>query len=147
MLYERNFPSSFKAYKPPTHYVYGIICITPDKKYLLVKGRKSNKWSFPKGHRKRGELAIDCALRELYEETGITLESPTYYPKSYIFSRNKDGSGPEYFVIEVENELNTVINDMNEISDVGWFSFEEIVRLNGNVDITRFVKSTGVCWT
>ena len=136
----REFPRPFNAYRPHTHYVYGIICMSKAKKYLLVKGRKSNKWSFPKGHRNRGEMAMECALRELYEETGISLESPSKYPKSFIFSRNNDGSGPEYFFIQVDEELDTHINDSREISDVGWFSLEEISELNGNIDITRFLK-------
>ena len=136
----REFPRPFNAYRPHTHYVYGIICMTKANKYLLVKGRKSNKWSFPKGHRNRGEMAMECALRELYEETGISLESPLRYPKSFIFSRNNDGSGPEYFFIQVEEELDTHINDSREISDVGWFSLDEISKLNGNIDITRFLK-------
>jgi mRNA-decapping enzyme subunit 2 len=114
--------------------------MTQSQKYLLVKGRQSNKWSFPKGHRNRGELAIDCAIRELYEETGITLDRPCEYPRSVILSRNKDGSGPEYFQFEVDHELKTHINDIREISDIGWFTIEEMRSMNGNIDITRFVK-------
>jgi 8-oxo-dGTP pyrophosphatase MutT (NUDIX family) len=141
MISERSFPKSFNAYRPHTHYVYGVICVTRDKKYLLVKGRQSNKWSFPKGHRNRGELAIDCAIRELYEETGISLCKPLEYPKSAIFSRNKDGSGPEYFYFDVSKELDTHINDVREISDIGWFSLDDMACMNGNIDITRFVKT------
>ena len=140
MIAERKFPLSFNAYRPHTHYVYGIICMSQNKKYLLVKGRKSNKWSFPKGHRNKGELAMECALRELHEETGVSLESPLKYPKSFIFSRNKEGSGPEYFYMEVESEIETQINDVNEVLEAGWFSLEEISHLNGNIDVTRFLK-------
>jgi mRNA-decapping enzyme subunit 2 len=139
-MVNRNFPSSFNAYRPHTHFVYGIICVTRRKKYLLVKGRQSNKWSFPKGHRNRGELAIDCAIRELYEETGVNISRPTEYPKSFIFSRNKEGSGPEYFYFEIDEELETHINDTREISDIGWFTIEDMEYMNGNIDITRFVK-------
>ena len=140
-MLERAFPRSFNAYRPHTHYVYGIICMTPENRFLLVKGRKSGKWSFPKGHRNRGELAIECALRELYEETGISLTTPLTYPKSFVFS--KDNSGPEYFIIDVERELDTQINDNREITEVGWFSLEEIRGLNGNIDITRFLRQYG----
>lgn len=83
---------------------------------------------------------MECALRELYEETGIKLVYPSKYPKSFIFSRNNDGSGPEYFLVEVEKELDTHINDMREITEVGWFTLEEMSRMNGNIDITRFLK-------
>jgi len=40
---------------------------------LLVYGRKSQKWGFPKGHMEYGETEKETALRELKEETGITL--------------------------------------------------------------------------
>ena len=38
---------------------------------LLVQDHHGN-WGFPKGHPKEGETGFKTALRELYEETGIT---------------------------------------------------------------------------
>ena len=51
----------------------GIIKCTTTGKYLLVKGF-TGKWSFPKGHREKNETPLDCAKREIYEETGIQLQ-------------------------------------------------------------------------
>lgn len=39
---------------------------------LLVKHAKGH-WSFPKGHREIGEDSLTCALRELKEETDLTV--------------------------------------------------------------------------
>ncbi|MET8175763.1 NUDIX hydrolase [Streptomyces clavifer] len=36
----------------------------------LVHRPRYDDWSFPKGKLKRGETALDCALREVLEETG-----------------------------------------------------------------------------
>ena len=40
--------------------------------FLLVYESYSRCWSLPKGHMERGETEIQTALRELYEETGLT---------------------------------------------------------------------------
>lgn len=41
------------------------------KEYLIVL-QTNNCWSFPKGHMEAGETETQTALRELYEETGLT---------------------------------------------------------------------------
>ena len=78
MLLRSDFPRSFQQYRPRSHKVFGIICSTEEKKYLLVRGRRANKWSFPKGHMEGRETALECAHRELWEETGIRLEGRIY---------------------------------------------------------------------
>lgn len=42
--------------------------------YLILKARWGNHWSFPKGHVNRNESPLKCALRETFEETGISQE-------------------------------------------------------------------------
>lgn len=42
------------------------------REYLIVFEQFSRCWSLPKGHMEAGETEIDTALRELYEETGLT---------------------------------------------------------------------------
>jgi bis(5'-nucleosidyl)-tetraphosphatase len=41
----------------------------PRREFLLMKHR--DRWDLPKGHVDAGETEMQCALRELYEETGI----------------------------------------------------------------------------
>ena len=41
----------------------------PTLEFLLM--RHSNRWDLPKGHLESGESEIECALREMQEETGI----------------------------------------------------------------------------
>lgn len=43
---------------------------------VLVKGWKKNaSWSFPRGKINKDEKDLDCAIREVYEETGFDLRS------------------------------------------------------------------------
>jgi ADP-ribose pyrophosphatase YjhB (NUDIX family) len=42
------------------------------RQYLLVRGRKCpSEWVLPKGHVEEGESLVDCAIREVREETGV----------------------------------------------------------------------------
>lgn len=47
------------------------------KKFLLVFETFSQCWSIPKGHMEAGETEVETALRELYEETGLTAKLDT----------------------------------------------------------------------
>ena len=58
---------------------------------LLVKHRFGGHWSFPKGHVEEGETEVETALREVHEETGLTIQledgfrqSVEYYPRPNI---------------------------------------------------------------
>jgi 8-oxo-dGTP pyrophosphatase MutT (NUDIX family) len=113
--------------------VYGAICLDSFGNVLLVKGRRSNKWSFPKGHKKRGETYIECALRETFEEAGICLDP--YIPVGY--QRLSVG---EYYFYELDCEVAPSINDNNEIIDARWMTVEEMRREECNVDVNNFLS-------
>ena len=126
------FPKSFQCYKPSNHKVYGSICITPENSILLVQGRRSGKWSFPKGHKNRAETYLDCATRETFEEAGISLNGlvPMAYHKLSV---------GEYFFFEVEEELETTVNDPREITEARWVPLKDIANLPCNVDVNNFL--------
>ena len=109
--------------------MYGAVCISSTNKVLLVKGRKTGKWSFPKGHKHRKETYIECALRELLEETGITLQGNTSISSTKL-------SVGEYYFFEVEEvPLNPA--DTDEIVDARWMSLSEIRSSPCNVDVNN----------
>ncbi|MCA9067513.1 MAG: NUDIX domain-containing protein [Planctomycetaceae bacterium] len=45
----------------------------PELAFLLMK--HPDRWDLPKGHVDEGETDLECALREMEEETGISRES------------------------------------------------------------------------
>lgn len=125
---------AWKSYIPPARRVYGCICITPSNKVLLVQGRQGEKkWSFPKGHREPTDISpINCALRELKEETGITLN------QSFLFTKRFRAG--EYFIYQVPMELDTEPEDYREIQSVRWCTIGEMEQLNKNVDVSLFTQ-------
>ncbi|KAF2188873.1 hypothetical protein K469DRAFT_724238 [Zopfia rhizophila CBS 207.26] len=64
----------FLAYKTRVP-VRGAIMLNEDMtQAVLVKGwKKGAKWSFPRGKINKDEKDLDCAVREVYEETGFEL--------------------------------------------------------------------------
>lgn len=48
--------------------------VNGQREYLLVFEQFSQCWSLPKGHMEAGEIEIETAQRELFEETGLTVE-------------------------------------------------------------------------
>lgn len=127
----RTFPKAFQCYRPTTERVYGTICMTPQNKILLVRGRRSRKWSFPKGHKESGEAYLDCAIRETFEETGVNLRgvNPVSYQKLSV---------GEYYFFEIE-EKGIMVNDISEVIEARWMTIDEIRAVYSNVDVSNFL--------
>ena len=128
----KQFPKSFSCYRPYNHKVYGSICISPLNTILMVKGKKTGKWSFPKGHRNRSESYLECAIRETREETGLDL----FDRRPVAYHRLSVG---EYFFFEVEEEFEAVVEDTQEVSEARWVALDEIQHLECNVDVNNFL--------
>lgn len=98
--------------------------------FLVVRGRSSNIWSFPKGrtlHDKEDEY--ECAKRELFEETGIHLD-PTGLPKITI-GRNV------YFIYHCNKNDYKLFNiqDSYEVGEVAWKTISELREYKCNKDL------------
>ncbi|MDP3401110.1 MAG: NUDIX hydrolase [Brevundimonas sp.] len=54
----------------------GVVCLRGDTVLLVRRGRppRQGEWSLPGGRIEPGERAVDAALRELHEETGVEAE-------------------------------------------------------------------------
>ena len=71
-----------------------IVRGNPIESFLLMK--HSRRWDLPKGHVDVGETELQCALRELREETGIVAEDieidPTFnYENRYMVNQKRYG--------------------------------------------------------
>jgi 8-oxo-dGTP pyrophosphatase MutT (NUDIX family) len=134
MFLNTSFPSAFDCYRPRSQKVFGVILVSQNNNVLLVKGRKTLKWSFPKGHIRPTETWVQCAFRECFEETGISLEhlKPTNPRKLF--------SGYYYIYRDVP-EITPIINDSSEVIEVAWVPIDKIQYLRCNIDLNNFCDS------
>jgi mRNA-decapping enzyme subunit 2 len=67
--------SEFLAYRQRVPVRGAILLNDAMNRVVLVKGwKKGSSWSFPRGKINKDESDLDCALREVYEETGYDVK-------------------------------------------------------------------------
>lgn len=114
--------------------VYGSIFLTPKGSVLLVKGRHSGKWSFPKGHPNQGETEFEAAERETMEETGLRL--------SPFFDRIVHLATGMYYLVKTP-ELSVCPTDENEVMDIRWIPLSKLKSFPVNIDVNTFLRNYG----
>lgn len=117
----------------------------PNKKILLVKHKKFNKWVQPGGHIEKDEFPEETALREVYEETGLKVElvgvrfpreDDGIRPIAVQKNRNKMGDLHIDFVYAaVPLKDQELVFDKNESLDIGWFTRNELENISVFPDI------------
>ena len=134
---EMVFPRAFQTYIPRSHcvhsHVYGAILLTPDGETVVIRGRQSGKWSFPKGHGSAYESPLDACIRELREETGINLKGVK--PDDEL--RFKSGT---YFVFYFPGRIELKPEDTKEVMELMWIPLLRLPYLLGNKDLNAFCR-------
>ena len=72
----------------------GILLIS-HKGFMLLVQQYGETWSVPKGHIEGDESPLDCAYRELEEETGIKKEDVMLLKQQHYYERDSIGGKPE----------------------------------------------------
>ena len=129
-----NFDNSFREYNLYRKCipVCGFIMINKNKdKVLLVKSRFSDYWGFPKGKVAEGEDYLECGIRETLEETGFKLNRKKKYPKLEL--KHNGRTQILFLATNIDEEFIFKPIDFEEISEVSFFSFDNLPDLTGNV--------------
>ncbi|KAG4301993.1 hypothetical protein PCANB_002002 [Pneumocystis canis] len=93
---------------------------------VLVKGWKnSSRWGFPKGKINKDELDTDCAIREVFEETGFDI-SERLQPKDYIEITLREQNIRLYIITNVPKDTNFATRTRKEISKIKWHKLENL---------------------
>jgi len=113
--------------------------VIKDNKFLLVQEAKAKcygKWNIPAGHLELGETIFEGAKREIYEETGCTVELKDILELSDNFTEDKYWIGI-IFATELINE--NISFDKNELLAVKWFTYEEIINMKENLRVPEAI--------
>ena len=100
----------------------------PNPTFLLM--RHANRWDLPKGHVDEGETEMECALRELEEETGISksdivIDQGFRFVQDYIVKQKRHGYAPKekrlvIMLAELINEVEIVLTEHLGYEWVDW---------------------------
>ncbi len=117
--------------------------INGKREYLCLLQNFSKTYSVPKGHLEAFETEKECALRELYEETGINTKLIDGFKTEISYSFNTN-SGIKFktvtlFLAEYNGQLNI---DKNEILNYKWLDTENAKQTlpNGNDKVIDSVE-------
>ena len=69
----------------------GVVLLDPDGRVLLAHATETTHWDIPKGQGEEGEAPHVTALREMEEETGLTVEPERLTDLGrFVYRRDKD---------------------------------------------------------
>lgn len=95
-------------------YKYTVICSYYNGKWVLSKHKKRETWETQGGHIEDGETPLECAKRELFEESGIT--DATLYPVCDYLGFNDYASANGAVFLAMVHALGTLPkSEMKEI--------------------------------
>src|SRR5688572_24698275 len=98
----------------------------PELSFLLMK--HADRWDLPKGHVDPGESDLECALRELFEETGIRAGDITL--------DDRFGFVTQYAVRDPQNRERTVRKTLRIY--LGWLKREVDIQVSEHVGFEWF---------
>ena len=126
--------SEFLAYKTRVP-VRGSIMINQDmNEVVLVKGwKKGASWSFPRGKINKDEPDLDCAVREVYEETGFDVKEAGLVGNDedtkYIDVTMREQHMRLYVFRGVPMDTYFEPRTRKEISKIQWYKLSELPTL------------------
>ena len=103
------------------------ICMIRDGSKILVEDKKSGGGIiFPGGHVEKHEPIVDSVIREMKEETGLTIRNPELRGvKDWI---NEDGSRYIVFLFRADQFSGELRS--SEEGRVFWVEIEDVLKLN-----------------
>ena len=106
-----------------------VVIGDPIERFLLM--RHKDRWDLPKGHIDPGETDVECALREMWEETGIptdAIELDPFFRFEHQYEVREARSGGELklktLVIFLARLTREVPIDVTEHPGYQWFEWQ-----------------------
>lgn len=112
------------------------MCMICDGKgNVLVQDKVNNAdwhgWNFPGGHVEKGEYITPSVIREMWEETGLTVKNPKLCG---IKEFHKMRDGKRYIVfLYIANEFSGEIKSSKE-GEIFWYPLSELIKSDKLID-------------
>lgn len=111
--------------------------IDKNKIALLYRG-KQNDWSFPKGHIEDGEDSTCAMIREIKEETGLSIKILRELPELNYIHPSGDVISTKMFLVQSEDD--TLLKLEFEIDDIKWVPINEVLSVLSYDNLKEYFK-------
>jgi 8-oxo-dGTP pyrophosphatase MutT (NUDIX family) len=126
-------------------YTIGAVAIVRDPglgRILLLRQPPGAGWSLPAGLMDRGETPVQCAARELGEETGIKVPADRLRPATPNAIVHTRGQWVDMvFEVEVETDVELIV-DAAEVIEAAWHRLDNLPPLT--VSTSRLLAHYGI---
>jgi 8-oxo-dGTP pyrophosphatase MutT (NUDIX family) len=122
-------PTQYWASRPAEHLAAGGLITGPGGKVLLVKPNYAPHWSFPGGGLDEGETPDRAAVREIREETGLTVAAGTLLVVDWEAPAGVRTRAMVHFLFDAGtvDGLDGIVRQEEEIDEVGLFGVAEAI--------------------
>lgn len=110
---------------PHSKWKAGVILYDVKEEMVLLIQSNNNLWGFPKGSFKTKETKKLCAIRELKEETGISI------PASYLYNEHIIKQTNFYYIVHYPKCKVSIQHnkDNDDATGIGWFRLKCLTKL------------------
>jgi len=112
--------------------------IKTDEVLVIDRLKKYPGICFPGGHVERNESFTQCAIREIYEETGLKIKSPTLCGIVNWTKKDSDDRYVEYMF--KATEFDGTLSDGTDEGRIFWVKKEELPKMKLSVNFEYYLK-------
>lgn len=112
--------------------------IYDDEGNILVQDRRSKRWpgvTFPGGHVHKGESFVKSVIREVYEETGLTIKNPEICGVKQFQTKE----GARYVVLLYKTNQFSGTLTSSEEGEVFWIPRKDLLKYDLAYDFEKMV--------
>ncbi|WP_368186759.1 NUDIX hydrolase [Aestuariibius sp. HNIBRBA575] len=121
------------------------IAVVVQGDHVLLVRRKNppdaGLWGYPGGHVDPGETALAAAMREVAEETGVTVRAGGYLTNLDIIGHHPDGTLEYHYLLAAVHcdYVSGTPQAADDVSDAAWMPLSQV--LDGNLNMSADVAN------